>query len=366
MSISVVRAQLALACLLACMASPSRAEWSFTPRAALYFDNSVQRQTGIDFNNDPNRLKYIADQQTLIASINALTPVFAQLGVFLPPTTISVDPATTARRTTQAKYPQIGGTLSFDWRGSESTQVAITALYGKTDSELSEVTTQYFRYNSFGSSAIDTVQLSTQAKGDLDRLDLELTVQHRLNETFSLVGGVRAERVNIDTDFTSTSFASANFYNLVAFSGTVILQSRNLPVPASFLPTFTLNPPAITGNLKQTTWVYSARVGAAAYAPVGEKHLFYVNGLLHVSHTPQVNSIQRFSNGFTVSVPSFASETTIGPDISVGYMYRFSDRFGVDLRYRAAVYFPVAGDFDFEDARVNHGVSLGFTTWFGE
>jgi hypothetical protein len=61
----------------------------------------------------------------------------------------------------------------------------------------------------------------------------------------------------------------------------------------------------------------------------------------------------------------YDSETTVGPDISVGYMYRVSDRFGVDLRYRATVYFTVSGPSDFKDSRVNHGVGLGFTTWIG-
>lgn len=366
MSILVVRTRLALGCLLACVAPASHAEWSFTPRAALYFDNAVQRQTGIDFNSDPARLKYIADQQATIAAINTITPALAAFGVVVPPTTISADAATTARRTTQAKYPQFGGTLTFDWRGSESTQVALTALYGETDAKLDEITTQYFRYTSFNSSAIDSIELNSHAEGDLSRLDLELTVQHRLNETFSYIGGLRAERTRASLDFSSTSFASANFYNLVAFNLSLIYLRNNLPVPPNLLPTYTLNPTAITGTQTQTTWTYSGRFGAAAYAPVGEKHLFYVNGLLHVSHTPQVSSVQVFSNGFTARAAGFTDETTVGPDISVGYMYRFSDRFGVDLRYRAAVYFPVAGDFDFEDARVNHGVSLGFTTWFGE
>lgn len=366
MSNLVVRAPLALGLLIAGVATPSHAEWSFTPRVSLYFDNAVQRQTGIDFNNDPARLKYIADQQSTIASINALTPAFASVGVILPPTTVTVDPATTARRSAQAKYPQFGGTLSFDWRGSENTQVALTALYGKSDTELNEITTQYFRYSSFNTSAIDSIELNSRAEGRLDRLDLELTVQHRLNETFSFVGGLRAERVRSDLDFTSTSFASPNFYNLVAFNVSLLYLRNNLPVPPNLLPTFTLNPPAITGTQTATTWIYSGRFGAAAYAPVGEKHLFYVNGLLHVSHAPQINITQVLSNGFTSRIPSFSAETSVGPDISVGYMYRFSDRFGVDLRYRAAVYFPVKGDFDFEDARVNHGASLGFTTWFGD
>jgi hypothetical protein len=366
MSTPKIRTQLVFGCILASAATSAHAEWSFTPRAALWFDNAVQRQTGIDFNNDPARLKYIADQQATIAAINSITPALAFFGVVVPPTTVSADASTTARRTTQAKYPQFGGTLTFDWRGSETTQLALTALYGETDAELNEITTQYFRYSAFNSSAIDSIELATSAEGRLKRLDLEITMQHRLNENFSLIGGVRAERTEARFDFSTTSFASANLYNLFAYNLTLIYLQNNLPVPPNLLPTYTLNPAATTGTQTQTTWIYSGRFGAAAYAPVGEKHLFYVNGLVHVSHTPQANSTQVFSNGFTSRTRGFADETTIGPDISVGYMYRFTDRFGVDLRYRAAVYFPVSGDFDFEDARVNHGASIGFTTWFDE
>jgi hypothetical protein len=47
-------------------------------------------------------------------------------------------------------------------------------------------------------------------------------------------------------------------------------------------------------------------------------------------------------------------------------MYRFSDRFGVDVRYRATVYFPISGPSEFKDSRVNHGIGTGFTTWFGD
>jgi len=102
---------------------------------------------------------------------------------------------------------------------------------------------------------------------------------------------------------------------------------------------------------------------------VNDRHLFYVNGLLHLSHyNPGLRfftNSQGQSSGQTIRSAIYDSETTVGPDISVGYMYRVSDRFGVDVRYRATIYFTVSGPSDFKDSRVNHGVGLGFTTWIG-
>jgi len=55
------------------------------------------------------------------------------------------------------------------------------------------------------------------------------------------------------------------------------------------------------------------------------------------------------------------SESAIGPDISVGYVHRFTDTIGLDVRYRAIVYFPISGSRSFDDPRVNHGINAGLT-----
>ena len=143
---------------------------------------------------------------------------------------------------------------------------------------------------------------------------------------------------------------SGNFFNLVA-------RLTGLP------PIVLTTPAPVHADENTTNWIYSMRFGAAAYAAVGEKHLFYVNGLLQLSYNPDAD-YHTFSGGSTAT-QSIPGETTLGPDISVGYMYRISDRFGVDVRYRGTVYFTVSGPSNFKDSRVNHGPSLGFTTWFG-
>jgi hypothetical protein len=133
-------------------------------------------------------------------------------------------------------------------------------------------------------------------------------------------------------------------------------------------PFYQIAEPRNVETYHATSWTYSARVGAAAFATVGEKHLFYVNGLLQLSYHPantvhftnSAGSSQTQGNG-----AAFETETSLGPDISVGYMYRVNDRFGIDVRYRATVYFTVDGPSSFKDNRVNHGIGVGFTTWLG-
>jgi long-subunit fatty acid transport protein len=307
---------------------PVWADMSFTPRVTYYFDNITQRQSATNFNTP-------AIQQT-VDRIGALAQ---RLGA-----TFSSSPVDNARNSTQLAFPQFGGTLTYGWGGNDATQVALTGLYGRTTERDTLIAQEFLNFGFAGVNVQDTVTSTRHAKGDFTRLDLEATIQHRLNETFSFIGGVRAERTYAHFSGVTESTLSSNFTNLVA--------SRSGGAPY-YIPA---QPPTQV-DYSQTSWIYSARVGAAAYAPVGDKHLFYVNGLLQVSYSPSAN----LQNGF---LGRTSTQTSLGPDFSVGYMYRISDRFGVDLRYRATVYFPISGSSDFKDSRVNHGVSLGFTTWF--
>lgn len=346
-----------IAVALCSVALGASAEVSFTPRLAMYFDNSSQRQSALDYNS-PARQQYLDDLAAQLAGINATA---AALGI--GSASFTADPISTAQRGEQVAFPQFGGTLTFGWRNSETTQIALTALYGTASTSATQISTQYFHYTGFGRTALDVDVGTTAARADLSRLDLEVTVQHRLNETFSLIGGVRAERTGYDMQLSHIYQETLNFSNLY------IIQLNDYLVgigqPPVIPPVFNEDFGATQWRQSFKIWTYSARVGAAAYAPVGDKHLFYVNGLLHVSHTPAVGFTRHFTNGFNEEAVPLPSETYVGPDISVGYMYRISDRFGVDLRYRATVYFPVAGPAEFKDSRVNHGIGLGFTTWFG-
>ena len=321
--------------ILLLSATPAFAEVSLTPRGALYFDNVTQRQSATNFNTP--------GAQQLLDQVNALARAFGA--------TFSSTPSSNARNSSQLAFPQFGGTFTFGWRQSETTQVGLTALYGKTTGNDTTIVQQFLNYSLLGVGVQDTLLVTTQRQGDFARLDLEATVQHRLNETFSLIGGLRAERTTSDFDRTSRGGLSANFFNLVA-----ILNG---------LPPVVLPPESPTQAKESiSSWIYSARFGAAAFAPVGDKHLFYVNGLVQLSHNPDAGYKTTFA-GAPPTEQSLPGETTLGPDISVGYMYRMSDRLGIDLRYRATIYFTIDGPSDFKDARVNHGPSLGFTTWLG-
>jgi hypothetical protein len=326
---------------------PAAADVSFTPRIGYYFDNGAQRQSSTNFNSAARDAYY--QQQTSQLGTSGVTTV--------------VDPIRTAANTRQTAFPQYGGTLTFDW-GTEGSQVALTALYG-TSSVRGEslLTEETFNYTILGTRIVDTFVTQTLYDTDYKRLDLEATFQHRLNETFSFIGGIRGERTTGDRTLVVISTASTNAINFAATKYNDIAIPLGLP---PFLPTYWIPAPAATVHQDIEFWRYSVRAGAAAYAPVGEKHLFYVNGLLQVTRQPRVKvETTLVSTGATQSDKD-AAETSVGPDISVGYMYRVSDRFGIDARYRATVYFPVSGPFDFKDSRVNHGVGLGFTTWFGD
>ncbi|MEP7312721.1 MAG: hypothetical protein ABI859_09060 [Pseudomonadota bacterium] len=333
---------LGLTGLLAVAGSAQAVEFSFTPRFGYYFDNTSQRQSAIDYNSlrDP---VFEAEERDFVENT---------LGG-----TMETDSIETARNYSQLAFPQYGGTVTFAFDSRPETQFAFTALYGETSGRGQELVNRLTVYDVLGLLIRDTAVTSVRTTNDYSRLDLEGTVQHRLNETFSLLGGIRAERSTIDGSGAYATVQSQHLYNAV-------LDVLGIVSPPYYDPA----EPRSIETYSSTAWTYSARVGAAAYAPVGDKHLFYVNGLVHVSYyDPGLRSFTTSQGQGTGAEKSaiYEAETTVGPDISVGYLYRFSDRFAIDVRYRATVYFTVDGPSDFKDSRVNHGVGVGFTTWLG-
>lgn len=327
--------------LLGFAALPAQAEVSITPRAGYYFDNTSQRQSAIDFSSLRSE-EDVALEQAFVEQFGG---------------SFAIGDYENARNAAQLSFPQFGATVTFTLPSSEATQFAFTALYGKTSGEGNELIQRFRAYSVFDLLIRDTEVTSVHTTADYKRLDLEATMQHRLNETFSLIGGLRAERFFVAG---SDSYASAQSYHLY----NAVIAELGLPLD----PFYQTAEPRNVETYRATSWTYSGRVGAAAFAPVGEKHLFYVNGLLQVSYHPAntVHFTNRSGSGQTAGNGAvFEAETSVGPDISVGYMYRLSDRFGIDVRYRATVYFTVDGPSDFEDSRVNHGIGLGFTTWLG-
>lgn len=327
--------------LMGLAAAPARAEVSITPRAAYYFDNTSQRQSAIDFSS----LRSEEDIQAEQEFVEQFGGAFA------------IGDYENARNASQLDFPQFGATVTFSMPSRPATQFAFTALYGKTSGKGTELIQRFRAYSVFDLLIRDTEVTNVRTTADYKRIDLEATVQHRLNETFSFIGGLRAERFSVKGSDAYASTQSYHLYNAVIAELDLDLEPYYQTAEARNIETY-----------RATSWTYSGRVGAAAFAPVSEKHLFYVNGLLQLSYH-DANKV-RFTNesgsGSTEGNGAvFESETSVGPDISVGYMYRVTDHFGIDVRYRATVYFTVDGPSKFADSRVNHGLGIGFTTWLG-
>jgi hypothetical protein len=193
---------------------------------------------------------------------------------------------------------------------------------------------------------------TTRSEVEIDRTDFEFTFQHRLNETFALIGGLRVEESVVDIATVSTMQRSDN-------SATLVNLLLGDPIDLDLA-----EPLALSGEGRGKSRVYSLRFGAAAYASLGENNVFFASGLLHVSH--ETGDGEVFTN--TPGLPAdaiqnpIADEDYIGPDLTIGFVRRIGERFDFDVRYRATAYFP---DSDSDNPRVNHGPSLGFTFWFG-
>lgn len=330
-------------------ALPAAAEISITPRFGYYFDNEAQRK--------PENL--IASPQ-ITTYVNQTNAGVTQNGGQFQASDLA------ATKASQLALPQFGATVTFTLGGSGSTSLALTALYGKGGSnETVHVSEQYLSYRfPTGATFVDTITTALGGSSEFKRLDLETVVQYRLNETFSMLGGIRGERTVGDHDLQYTQTMSLNALNyLIDYANAQQVANGQTPTnrPQYIQSAF------INEDQHASRWVYSVRYGVAAYVPVGDKHLLYANGLLHLNRNPgttYTNTLPDYNLSQTEKGAD--TETTIGPDISVGYMYRIGDRFGIDTRYRASIYFPISGDRDFKDSRVRHGVMVGFTTWFGD
>lgn len=320
-------------------AMPAEASISITPRVSLYFDNSEQRQSG---------LGEAQNTEAELAETNA------QLReIFGPTANFTAEPGESAIAANQLVFPMYGLSVTF---GGQSTQFTLTGMYGKSNTRGRIVETTAQRFEVFDVAAEDILTTVATGEVDYDRYDVEATVQHRLNETFSIVGGLRYERVEGEGAFDVVNSSSSNIPNLVASLLGEPLQ-------------FELNRTRVDAVLRGTNETYSARAGAAAFVPVTQSLLAYVNGMLHLSYTPSSVSdivVTDPATGETVEVSSDgASETSAGPDLSVGLLYRISQRVALDVRYRGIFYFPVSGDNSFDDPRVNHGVNVGLTFALG-
>lgn len=326
--------------IAASVAVPAQADFTFSPRFFLYFDNATQRQSGFD------ELSSLTEQADAEAAAE-LTDFFGT------PIGITTDQVNSAGISNQVVYPLFGGAIGYNFGQDNRTNITFSALYGKSNTKFKTLQTFRQTVTAEGFEAQDITTQVMQGDGKISRYDFELSLQHRLNERFALLGGLRYEHFrskgNFDFESTSSNNAS-NLFELLFGEGDISLG---------------LNNSEGTMSVKNNDNLYSARFGGAAFAPIGKRNMVYVNGLLHISHQASTTGKSRFvvpeleiDETNTIKI---ASETSIGPDIAVGYQHRFSDKVGFDVRYRGIFYFPVSGNRDFDDPRVNHGLNIGLT-----
>lgn len=324
----------------ACLATPAQADFSFSPRFFLYFDNAYQRSSGFD---DQNALLTGADAE----ASEELSDFFGE------PVLVQTQDATSASISNQQVYPLFGAAFTAGLDSSNRTQLTFSALYGQSTTDIATLQTFEQDITVSGLTAQDVITQHVSGKSKAKRLDLELTLQHRLNERFALLGGLRYERIHSEGEFDFRNVSSnnaSNLFSLLFGSGEVVIG---------------LNESEGTASSEVTDHVISARVGGAAFANINQRNMVYLNGLLHYTHQSADDATTRFvveDLDFDETYePDIKSESAIGPDISVGYVHKFTDTVGVDVRYRAIVYFPISGSRDFDDPRVNHGINAGLT-----
>ena len=330
-----------LAALAALLAVPApAAEISLSPRLVVYFDNGEQRQQGVDgFPIPASALAGLNDQIRALAG---------------PDAALTGEVGAGGGSARQIVFPMFGGSISI---GGQRTQLTFTALYGEAETRSRIVVPLTLALDAGGFTATDLLTSVAEGNGDYRRLDLELTAQHRLDERFALIGGIRYERLRGGAVLDAASTSSGNIANLVA------LLSGSGPVDLG------LSQGRERLDLSSSSETWSLRAGAAAFAPFARRQLAYVNGMVHVSHVPARAAeavLTDLAGGGTLDLSAdLDAETSLGPDISVGILTRFSDRVALDIRYRGIFYFPLSGARGFDDPRVNHGLNLGLTFVLG-
>lgn len=320
----------------------AQAEVVVGPRVSYYFDNSNLRVS--DLAADVNPAPVIDAELTQILIDN-----------FGDESLLTSQDEGTGRLADQVSFPMIGGSVSF---GGDRDRFTLTAVHGSGSGNISTIFNSS-RTLSVGDVEITDLSIANISGGvDIDRYDLEFTWQRRLNEKFAIFGGLRYER--LDSNGAST----------IRVQGTQVIDEllaelQNLEPPPTNIDA-RLDPEVPTSlTYQNTTQTYSLRAGVSAFVPVNSSMTAFFNGMIHGSYQPDYNTDTAFFNfaGDPIGVQEIDGngEISAGPDIAVGAQFLITENISMDLRYRAVLFFPLSGDFSFDDARVNHGVNLGLS-----
>lgn len=336
---AVLRGACAFAALV--MASPAAADVIVGPRFSYYFDNSNLRTSNLTAFDDALLQRDQQIEQLLDEALEDASPTVLREA---PSTSVLAD---------QMGFAMYGGIINF---GDDRDRFTFSALYGEGKgttrvSSQSSITALLIAGLTIADLEVSNVVTDT----DVSRLDLEATWQRRLNENFAITAGLRYERLE------------ATAFGLETVTSTDQILSFAFDDPSFPLFNDGLRIDRISSETRQT---FTARAGGTAFVPLDEQLNVFFSGMLQAGYQPESetealetlrNRDGDFVSEFTETTPS---ELSIGPDIAVGAQYIIFDNLAFDIRYRAIVFFPLSGQFDFEDARVNHGVNLGFSYRF--
>lgn len=332
----------AISILAIAYATFNQAAWAdvtLSPRFSYYFDNANQRTSGLD------RVAQI-DPAVAAEQSRQLQAIYG------PNTNVAYTVTGTGSQTNQLAVPMFGLAATV---GSDDLSVTLTGMYGKGNTTIRTTSTVLQATTLAGFSATDNLTVTGFGKSRAKRYDFEATAQKRLNERFALIGGVRYERVKGKGQARFTSTASNNASNLGAVLNDDFLDFDILTGTSSAL-------------LEAQGEVYSGRAGISGFIPFSQSGTVFLTGMLHVSHETDGKSKTTAPDPITGIVTTTTAkeptETTFGPDFGVGVQFGLAENIAFDIRYRAAVYFPVSGPRDFKDPRVNHGVNMGVSYRF--
>jgi hypothetical protein len=211
---------------------------------------------------------------------------------------------------------------------------------------------------------------------DYTRSDLELTGQYRLNDLVALVFGLRYEQGRTDLDACFQSYDSASGRANLSFEeADEVCKDINQLKSANYGSDLSLDQisaavgktvgASVTGARRaqrtnifwQNTGAFedgynttTGRIGFSFAVPLveGSGHRVFAAGYGVVGHRDVIGDNQR----------RFDEAWVLGPDLTIGYAYSFSEHLSFDARYRAQYLFPVTGEREADNPRASHGLML--------
>ena len=337
----LTQAALLVGAATAALSSTSaKAEIVIGPRVAYYFDNSNLRTS---------------DQQSFSEATSVRDEEReAELEQILQlPVQFSTTDSNSAILADQIGFPMVGAMVNF---GDDTDRFTLTGMYGEGTGSADLVSSRSVNLVA-GFQEVRDLQLSNLVgQSDVQRVDIEATWQRRLNENFALTAGVRFEQLQVH-----------NMGELVVESTQQILAIvQNDPSLLGLTP-----PDRFDVESDATYRTYTARFGATAFVPASESVNVFFSGMAQVGYRPSTTvqtEIEFTSSPIPLPEPQItrssikdSSEFSVGPDMAVGVQWSIAENLALDVRYRAVVFFPLSGDFEFSDAQVNHGVNLGLS-----